>query len=304
MIKVAVTGGASGAAGELVRLLVNHPDVELKWIHSRENAGAAVTDVHRGLAGETYMRFTDRMDWDGVDQLFVCPGSDVAVNDAPASVKIVDLTGERCMPGGHDYIYGLPEYNRKALVRGARHVACPGAVATALSLALLPLAARGVSVGSVCAAAVTGADVAAMIPDRPLRHPAAAEAEALLRSVRPGFTDGISLMAFTGPSGRGVLATVCADMPAGLGVDDVRGIFVDFYSDHSFTFVSDRPVDIRDVADTNRAMIHIEEAGARVIVTAVIDSMLKGAAGNAVHCMNLLFGLHERVGLVLKSSAG
>lgn len=325
MIKTAVTGGSACCAGELLRLLINHPDVEILWIHSPRHAGMAVTDIHSGLVGETYLRFTDRVDWDGVDLLFVCPDSQpatsgfLAANEVPPSVKIIDLSADHRIAGeDHDFIYGLPEHNRKALVRGARHVANPGPIATAVSLAMLPLAKQGPVGGDIHATAVAGSTVDADAADvrsfslfhanvsvsSPLSHPEASEVSQVIADISGApFTGKTDLIPIHGPFSRGVLAVVYADMPESLTVDRVREIYEDFYSDHSFTFVSRRPVDLKDVLNTNKALMHIDAADGRLIVTVVIDNLLKGAAGNAVHCMNLLFGLHERVGLILKPSA-
>ena len=304
MIKAAVTGGESRSAGELLRLLINHPDVVITWVHSRRYSGAHVSDVHRGLLGETFLKFGDTMAWDGVDLLFMCEDEEgcMALEAVPRTVKIIDLTGKRMMAeDGHDFIYGLPELNRKALVRGARHVASPGAVATSVSLALLPLAKEGMLSKDVHAAVVAGDSVAAECAPTVCDGPAA-EVRQVVTALQDNFASGIDITTLRMPCRGGLLAVVSMGMPSHMPVDDVRKLYEDYYSDHSFAFVSPGQVGVADVLNTNKAVMHVESANGQLIVTVAVDDLLKGGAGNAVHCMNLLFGLHERVGLILKSS--
>lgn len=324
MISVAITAGAEYTAGELLRLLVNHPDVEIAWVCSPEHAGRQVTDIHQGLLGETFLRFTDKPAWEGVDLVFLChPHGEaarfLAENPVPASVKIIDLSADhRLASDSHDFVYGLPELNRKAMVRGARHVANPGGFATAMTLSLLPLAKEGWLGSEIHTAAITGSTGEGSTPsadshfswrsdnvsvDTPLTHRHIPEVAQALCELQENFSAPVSFIPMRGPFARGILAVSYMDMPAGRTLADVRRTFEDYYSDHSFTYVSPRPVDLKDVVNTNKALIHHQEADGRLVITTVIDNLLKGASGTALHNMNLMFGLHERVGLTLKPSA-
>lgn len=324
MIKTAIIGGADYTAGELIRLLVNHPDVEMMWVHSPADAGKLLSDVHQGLLGETFMRFTDSIDWDGVNVAFLCSSrgdsqSVLAESNVPSTVKIIDMAVDhRIQAPDHDFIYGLPELNRKALVRGAHHVANPGHFATAISLSLLPLAKAQLLNGDICATAIcgsTGADADAAPALRysrrnnnvsvisPLSHRHVPEVVQTLRTLQPDFSGRIDFIPLMGSFARGILSVVHLPMPEGLSLPQVRELFEEFYSDHSFVSVANRPVDLKDVVNTNKCAIFIEQADQRLVITAVIDNLLKGASGNAIHIMNLLYGLHERVGLILKPSA-
>lgn len=301
MIKVAVTGAASPSAGELLRLFVNHPDVTVMWLHSPSHAGLSVTAVHRGLIGETYLRFSGDTDWTDVDLLFTCPGTDRSMPEVPPTVKVIDLTGSCLHTEG--FVYALPELNRKALVRGARHAVNPGAEAAAVALSLLPAAKEGLMAGDIAATVVAGtAGDAPAVSGAPLDHPAAAEAADALRELMPGFDRRIDVTVIGVPRQRGVIAVTSVPVAPGHDLESLTRLYEDFFSDHSFTFISRRPVDLNDVAHTNKAVMSLALSEGRLVVTTVADTFLKGSAGNAVHCMNLMFGLQERVGLSLKSS--
>lgn len=322
MIRAGIIGGAGYTAGELIRLLINHPDVELAWVNSTSNAGNLVSDVHQGLIGETYLRFTDSTAWDEIDVLFCCtPHGEakrfLAANDVPERVKIIDLSMDHRLKDGSDgFVYGIPEYNRKALVRGATKVANPGCFATAIELALLPLAKAMKLHSPIHVTAITGSTGAGVKPSatshfswrnnnvsvyKPLTHQHLAEIRQLLEEVQGGFGSEINFIPMRGPFARGIMAVVYMD--SSLDLSQVRHLYEEFYSDHNFTFVSERPVDLKDVVNTNKCAIHIDKVGDKLVITSVIDNLLKGAAGTAVHNMNLLFGLEETVGLHLKPSA-
>lgn len=322
MIRAGIIGGAGYTAGELIRLLLNHPDVEISWIHSSSNAGNPVTDVHQGLIGDTYIKFTDVTDWSAIDVLFCCTPHGATkkfmeANQVPGSVKIIDLSADyRIADGVHDFVYGLPELNRKALVRGARHVANPGCFATAIQLALLPLAKNLLINSPVHVTAITGSTGAGVKPSatshfswrndnvtvyKPFKHQHLAEIGQSLRSLQNSFNVPINFLPVRGCFSRGIYAAVYLDMPVEL--DELKRIYEDYYSDHSFTFVTDKAPDLKDVVNTNKCILHLDKVDGKLLVTSVIDNLLKGASGQAVHNMNLLFGLQERVGLTLKPSA-
>lgn len=322
MIKAGLMGGAGLKAGELTRLLINHPDVELIWIHDTDNAGALVSDIHQGLAGDFFMRFTREPDLGAIDVLFLCDHDGRSSEflesvEIPESLRIIDLSRDYRLPHpAHDFVYGLPELNRKAMVRGARHVAVPGGFATAIELALLPLARNLLLQDDINITAVTGSTGAdakrsSSTHDywpndnirvfRPLEHHHMPEITTTLLGLQPQFEGDISFIPMLASFSRGIMAVIYMD--SDLELDEVRRLYDEYYADHSFTCLKEGPVDLKDVVNTNKCLIHIDKVGDKLVITSVIDNMLKGAAGNALHIMNLLFGLQERVGLALKASA-
>lgn len=322
MINAAIIGGAGHRAGELIRLLVNHPDVTICWIHNPTAAGKLVSELHHGLTGETYMRFTEDIDLNGIDVAFSClpKGESAALLSQialPEGMKFIDLSSDFRTPNeDSDFVYGLSELNRKPMVRGALHVATPGSVAMAVELALLPLAKNLMLNSPIHITAITGTTDTETAPEsvidfeyrhdnislsRAFVHPQLNEIVNTLKSLQSSFNSQINLLSFGGSFPRGTL--VAAYMETPIDLDQIRNLYEDYYSDHNFTFIVDRPVDIKDVTNTNKCMIHLEKIDDKLLITAAIDNLLKGASGNAVHCMNLLFGLHERVGLFLKGSA-
>lgn len=322
MIKAGILGGAGYTAGELIRLLVNHPDVEIEWIHSSSNAGNPVTSVHKGLVGEIDMNFSSETPLDDIDVLFCCtPHGEsrrfIEANPLPESLKVIDLAQDfRLAEEGNDFIYGLPELNRKAVVRGGCHVANPGCFATAIQLGLLPLAKNLLLNAPIHVTAITGSTGAGVKPSatshyswrndnvsiyKPFRHQHLAEIRQSLSSLQNSFKAPINFIPVRGCFSRGIMAIMYMDCPVAL--DEIKRLYTEYYDDHNFTFVSDTPVDLKDVVNTNKCLIHLDKVDDKLLITTVIDNLLKGASGTAVHNMNLLFGLHERVGLQLKPSA-
>lgn len=325
MIRAGIIGGAGYTAGELIRLLLNHPDVEIAWVNSTSNAGNLVADIHQGLIGETYIHFTDATPWEDIDVLFFCTPHGqshkfIQENEIPDNIKIIDLSNDfRLEPdaeNNHDFVYGLPEFNRKPMVRGAKHVANPGCFATAIQLALLPLAKNGKLRGDVHVTAITGSTGAGVKPSptshfswrndnvsiyKPFRHQHLAEINRTLKALQSDYDGNILFIPVRGCFSRGIMAIVYVDTD--LELEDIREMYDEAYSDHSFTFISDRQPDLKEVVNTNKCILHLEKIDGKLLITSVIDNLLKGAAGTAVHNMNLLFGLSERTGLNLKPSA-
>lgn len=322
MIKTAIIGGAGYTAGELIRLLLNHPDVHLQWVHSVSNAGRPVTEVHQGLIGETDLHFTSDIDYTDIDCLFCCTPHGtarqfLAEHPVPEDTRIIDLSADhRIEDGTHDFVYGLPELNRKRIVRGARHIANPGCFATAIQLALLPLAKNLLINSTVHVTAITGSTGAGVKPGatshyswrndnisiyKPFRHRHLAEIRQTLGQLQTSFNSPIEFIPMRGCFSRGIFATLYLDCKVSL--ERLRELYDEYYSDHNFTFVTDKNPDLKDVVNTNKCILHLERIDDRLLITSVIDNLLKGASGTAVHNMNLLFGLHERIGLNLKPSA-
>lgn len=323
MIKVGIIGGAGYTAGELIRLLLNHPDVELKWVHSTSNAGNPVSGVHQGLVGETALYFTNETPLDAVDVIFLCTPHgesrkflELHKDNIPDDLRIIDLSQDfRIADDTHDFIYGLPELNRKYIIRG-KHVANPGCFATAIQLALLPLARNLLLNSDIHVNAITGSTGAGVKPSatshyswrndnvsiyKPFTHQHLAEIYQTLHGMQASFNSKVNFIPVRGCFSRGIFAMLYMDCPVELS--EIKKLYNEYYDDHNFTFVSDRMPDLKDVVNTNKCLLYLTKEDGKLLIVSVIDNLLKGASGQAVHNMNLLFGLHERVGLQLKASA-
>lgn len=322
MIKAGIIGGAGYTAGELIRLLINHPDVQIEWVNSSSNAGNRVDAVHQGLIGETDLKFISETPFEDIDVMFCCtPHGEtrkfMEAHNVPENLRIIDLsTDYRHQDGSHDFVYGLPELNRKKIVNGTKHIANPGCFATCIQLALLPLAKNLLLNSDIHVHAITGSTGAGVKPGatshfswrndnvsiyKPFKHQHLDEIRQSLTLLQNSFKSELNFIPVRGCFSRGIFASVYLDCP--LELDMVRKLYDDYYSDHSFTFVTDKMPDLKDVVNTNKCLLHLIKEGDKLLIISVIDNLLKGASGQAVHNMNLLFGLHERVGLALKPSA-
>ena len=318
MIRIGILGAAGYTGGELIRLLLNHPEAEIVFANSESNAGNKVSNVHEGLTGDTDLTFTSEMPFDQVDVLFFCFGhgkSEQFLQDhnIPNGVKIIDLAQDFRL--SNDFVYGLPEVNRDAICQ-AQRVANPGCFATAIQLALLPAAYLNLLKEDVSVNAITGSTGAGQKPGatthfswradnmsiyKPFQHQHMAEIRQTLRQVQ-GYLDAeIDFIPYRGPFARGIFCTAVIRTPA--PIDDIVETYKDFYHDAAFTHYSDAPIDLKQVVNTNKALVHCEKYGQKLLVTSAIDNLLKGAVGQAVQNMNLMFGMHEKAGLRLKASA-
>ncbi len=321
MIKVGIIGGAGYTAGELIRLLINHPDVELTFVNSTSNAGNFITDVHEGLYGETTMRFTDELPLDEIDCLFFCTAHGdtkkfMESHTVPDTVKIVDLSMDyRIKAPEHDFVYGLPELNRRQIC-SAKHIANPGCFATCIQLGLLPLAKHLMLNSDIHVNAITGSTGAGVKPSatshfswrndnisiyKPFTHQHLAEIKQSFSQLQNSFDSAIRFIPVRGNFSRGIFATTYLDCK--VDIDEIRKIYEEYYSDHSFTFVVDKNPDLKQVVNTNKCLIYLQRYEDQLLIVSMIDNLLKGASGQAVHNMNLLFGLEETIGLHLKPSA-
>ncbi len=319
MIKVGIIGGAGYTAGELIRLLINHPNVEIAFIHSTSNAGNAVSDIHGGLIGETDLRFSAEYDLTAVDALFLCSAHGQSrkfweENSAPEGLKIIDLAQDfRDESSG--YVYGLPEINRERIAATSR-LANPGCFATAIQLALLPLAANGLLKNEVHITAITGSTGAGVKPGatthfswrndnisvyKAFDHQHLIEIGRTLKSLQPSFDSAVNFVPMRGDFARGIFASVYTDCD--LTAEQAVALYNDFYADAAFTFAVERDVDLKQVVNTNKAVVRVAKYGTKLHIVSVIDNLLKGASGQAVQNMNIMFGLDERMGLNLKPSA-
>ena len=321
MIKVGILGGAGYTGGELIRLLVNHPDAEIVFVNSESNAGNAVADVHEGLYGETDLKFTSEMPFGDVDVVFFCFGhgkSEAFLKEhtLPARVKIIDLAQDfRLEAPGNDYVYGLPEINR-ARIAAARHVANPGCFATCIQLGLLPAAKMGLLTGDVMVNAITGSTGAGQKPGatthfswrncnmsvyKAFTHQHVPEIRQSLRQVQGTLDAEIDFIPYRGDFARGIFATSVVRTEA--AIEDIVSCYKEFYAGAAFTHYVDKAPDMKQVVNTNKALVHCDKFGDKLLVTSCIDNLLKGAVGQAVQNMNIMSGTDETHGLRLKASA-
>ncbi|MDR2117925.1 MAG: N-acetyl-gamma-glutamyl-phosphate reductase [Tannerellaceae bacterium] len=320
MIRIGIIGGAGYTAGELIRLLINHPDAEIVFIHSTSHADERVADVHGGLFGETDMVFSDVALTDAIDLLFFCTAHGdtrkfIESHPLPDALKVIDLSADyRIRSEEHDFVYGLPELNRRQICN-SKHIANPGCFATCIQLAVLPLARHLMLNGELHVHAVTGSTGAGVKPGatthfswrcdnlsvyKPFEHQHLAEIRQSLVQLQHSFRSAVNFIPVRGNFARGIFATTYINTKIELA--EIRHIYETYYSDHSFTFLTDRNPDLKQVVNTNKCLLHLQKFGDKLLIISMIDNLLKGASGQAVHNMNLLFGLEETVGLHLKPS--
>ncbi|MGN0304152.1 MAG: N-acetyl-gamma-glutamyl-phosphate reductase [Prevotella sp.] len=337
MIKIGILGAAGYTGGELIRILLNHPEAEIVFANSESNAGNLVSDVHEGLIGDTDLCFTDQMPFDKVDVVFFCFGhgkSEAFLKEhtIPDNVKIIDLAQDFRIKGNHDYVYGLPEIYRSE-ISACKHLANPGCFATCIQEGLLPLAKAGLLTHDVAVNAITGSTGAGQKPGatthfswrnnnfsvyKLFTHQHLHEICQTLNDLRPASApravdtldegydaDGITIdfIPYRGDFARGIFCTEVVTCDKAPDPDAVVELYKNFFKDAAFTHYSDKPLDLKQVVNTNKALVHVEVFGKKIVVTSVIDNLLKGAVGQAVQNMNIMFGLDEKAGLNLKATA-
>ena len=331
MIKIGILGAAGYTGGELIRLLIHHPEAQIVFANSESNAGNYVADIHEGLYGDTDMKFTADMPFDDVDVIFFCFGhgkSEAFIREhhIPQHVRIIDLAQDFRIagndsnagfmtPANHDFVYGLPEINRE-LIANARHVANPGCFATCIQLGLLPAAKLGLINDDVAVNAITGSTGAGQKPGatthfswrnnnmsiyKAFTHQHVPEIRQSLRQVQGYLDAAIDFIPYRGDFARGIFATevVRTDKP----IEEIVEGYKEFYKDAAFTHYVDKSVDMKQVVNTNKALVHCDKFGNKLLITSCIDNLLKGAVGQAVQNMNIMFGIDEKSGLNLKPSA-
>lgn len=318
-IEAGIIGGAGYTGGETIRLLLNHPNVELKFIHSRSNAGNVLSAVHADLAGDTELKFTDSIQQD-VDVIFLCLGhgesrkflQENKIND---SVSVIDLSHDFRLGdsvSGRSFVYGLPELN-KELIKKAKNIANPGCFATSIELGLLPLAKLGL-LKEVYTTGITGSTGAGQkLQDtthftwrannvsayKTLTHQHLKEITQSVKQLQPGFSGSINFVPWRGDFTRGIF--VSSVIATDKSLEALNKIYTDFYKDHPFTIVSGQTLDLKQVVNTNKCIINLEKEDDKLVVHSAIDNLLKGASGQAVQNMNLMFGIEETAGLKLKA---
>lgn len=337
MINVGILGAAGYTGGELIRLLLNHPEVNIVFANSESNAGNKVYDVHEGLIGDTDLEFSSDMPFDKVDVVFFCFGhgkSEAFLKEhtIPAAVKIIDLAQDFRIKGDHDYVYGLPEIHRNEIA-SCNHLANPGCFATCIQEGLLPLAKAGLLTSDISVNAITGSTGAGQKPGatthfswrnnnfstyklfshqhlheicQTLNELKPAAAPHVVDTLDEGFdADGITVdfIPYRGDFARGIFCTEVVTLSECPAPADIVALYKDFFRDAAFTHYSDKAPDLKQVVNTNKCLVHVDVFGRKVVVTSMIDNLLKGAVGQAVQNMNIMFGIDEHAGLNLKASA-
>ena len=337
MVRVGILGAAGYTGGELIRLLLNHPEVEIVFANSESNAGNKVYDVHEGLLGETELEFASEMPFDKVDVVFFCFGHGkseafLKEHSIPANVKIIDLAQDFRIKGDHDYVYGLPEIHKEEIAK-CQHLANPGCFATCIQLGLLPLAKAGLLTKDIAVNAITGSTGAGQKPGatthfswrnnnfsvyklfthqhlheicQTLNELKPASAPHVVDTLNEGYeAEGITVdfIPYRGDFARGIFCTEVVTLETSPTVSDIVALYKNFYEQAAFTHYSDKALDLKQVVNTNKALVHVEVFGKKVVITSMIDNLLKGAVGQAVQNMNIMFGLDEKAGLNLKASA-
>ncbi len=321
MIDIGIIGGAGYTAGELIRLLLNHPEANIVWIHSTSNAGKPIVSVHEGLMGDTELHFTGELDLNSIDLLFSCSAHGdtkrfMDTHTLPADLKVIDFTADyRLNAEDNPFIYGLPELNRRATCK-SQFVANPGCFATAIQLALLPMAKYQMLKGNISINAITGSTGAGVKPGatthfswrtdnisiyKPFEHQHIPEVRQSLTQLQPDFDAELDFIPYRGNFARGIFCTTV--LRTEYDEDTLYDMYEQYYDKDSFVFVRRENIDLKQVVNTNKCLLHLEKHGNRLLIISVIDNLLKGAAGTAVHNLNLLFNLEEKVGLNLKPSA-
>ncbi len=340
LVRVGILGAAGYTGGELIRVLLNHPDVEIVFANSESNAGNKVYEVHEGLMGDTEMEFTSEMPFDKVDVVYFCFGHGkseafLKEHSIPENVKIIDLAQDFRIAGDHDYVYGLPETHREE-IKKCQHLANPGCFATCIQLGLLPLAKAGLLTRDISVNAITGSTGAGQKPGatthfswrnnnfsvyklfthqhlheicQTLNELKPAGAPRVIDTLNDGYALGesegvtVDFIPYRGDFARGIFCTEVITLDEAKSAEEIADLYKAYYADAAFTHYSDKAIDMKQIVNTNKALVHTEVFGRKVVVTSTIDNLLKGAVGQAVQNMNLMFNLDEKAGLGLKASA-
>ena len=324
MIKVGVAGGAGYTGGELLRIIINHPNVDIKYVYSTSQAGNPVHNTHKDLLGETDLVFTNELL--EVDVLFLCLPHGTSKtflqdNTISENTKIIDLSTdfrhsiEEFESDKSGFVYGLPEFQREA-IKSATKIANPGCFATGIQFTLLPLAKAGKISDDIHVSAVTGSTGAGRVPSdtshfswrtgnisvyKQFSHQHLKEIKATLKHLQPSFDKAVNFIPYRGNFSRGILASVYTKFDGTL--EEARQLYKDFYAEHPFVHFVDAALDLKQVLNTNKCVLQVELHDGNIYIQSAIDNLLKGASGQAVQNMNLMFGLEEKAGLRLKTVA-
>jgi len=321
MVKIGIIGGAGYTAGELLRILLNHSEVEIRFVQSSSNAGNLISDVHIDLLGETDLRFIDKMPFEEVDVIFLCMGHGKSIefvenNKLTESLKVIDLSHDfRLKRAGNIFVYGLPELNREQ-IKQANYIANPGCFATGIQLAILPLAANEKLIGEVHVQAITGSTGAGQNPTstshfswrngnlssyKVFQHQHEGEILQSLKQLQPGFENDFNFVPIRGNHTRGIFVSCYTKFDG--TIEEANEMYKQFYAEHPFVFISDKNPALKQVVNTNKAVLYLEKHGNKLVIISITDNLIKGASGQAIQNMNLMFGLDEKSGLKLKPVA-
>ncbi len=324
MIKIGIVGAAGYTGGELLRILVNHPQAEIAWAHSKSQAGKHVYATHTDLLGDTDLTFSgddiaSLLALEGLDVIFLCSGHNeskkfLTENLIPDTLKIIDLSTDfRDQSNG--FVYGLPELQRDK-IKTATKIANPGCFATSIELALLPLASAGLLTDDVHVSAITGSTGAGQALSatthftwrnnnvsiyKAFTHQHLKEIKMSLNALQSGFNKEINFIPYRGDFARGIMANVYTKFSG--TIEEALALYQNYYASHPFTHVSTQDIDLKQVVNTNKCLIQLQKHEGNLLITSEIDNLTKGASGQAVQNVNLLFGLPETAGLRLKAAA-
>jgi N-acetyl-gamma-glutamyl-phosphate reductase len=321
-IRAGIVGGAGYTGGEMLRILINHPNVDIVFVHSTSSAGKHVYDVHTDLFGDTDLQFASELS-NAIDVLFLCVGHGDAkkfleANEIPDSIKVIDLSqdfrlSQNSKLKSKNFVYGLPELNREA-IRSADNIANPGCFATCLQLGLLPLASKGLLTHEVHITATTGSTGAgqSLSPTthfawrndnlsvyKAFSHQHLNEIGQSLRQLQPDFGQAVNFVPYRGDFTRGIIASIYTESE--LSEAEALQLYKEFYAGHAFTHVTNKDIDLKQIINTNKCFVQVKKHDNKIFIISIMDNLLKGASGQAVQNMNLMFGLDERAGLRLKA---
>ncbi|HHH49986.1 MAG TPA: N-acetyl-gamma-glutamyl-phosphate reductase [Saprospiraceae bacterium] len=318
MISVGIVGGAGYTAGELIRILLYHPKATIHFVQSNSQAGKAISEIHTDLIGELDMDFIPKAIF-SVDIIFLCMGHGKSKsffdnNDIPKTCKIIDLSHDfRIKKEGNVFVYGLPELN-KPKIKQADYIANCGCFATAIQLALLPLAKNQLLQHDIHVHAITGATGAGQLPRatthfswrnnnlsvyKAFQHQHLQEIKQSLVQLQNDFDAEINFIPVRGDFPRGIFASVYTKFDGSL--EEAANLYQRFYQDDPFTIISLQNPNLKQVVNTNKCILHLEKHGNKLLIISEIDNLIKGASGQAVQNMNLMFGFEETMGLLLKA---
>lgn len=302
MIRTAIAGADTPMSGELIRILINHPDIEIVWAYSPSSAGKNLTSVHHGLTGDTDLLFTSSGLPDDVDLLFIDAESEASLFDVKAidrpELKIIDMSHTSIPPfADNEWIYGLSEIFRKNMVRGGRKVIVPGSIAALALISLFPLASHLMLSGTIKLSVTAPLDIST--PSR--LEDSRKEILEIIKQVQLGFNGDVEIDYTPTAPEKFREIRVSTVMPLLADINTIRDLYEKTYSDHNFSFISDSPVSTDEVTGTDKCIISLYETDGKLTIDSVSDCRMRGGAGDAVHAMNLIYGLHEKTGLYLKA---
>jgi N-acetyl-gamma-glutamyl-phosphate reductase len=320
-IQIGIIGGAGYTAGELLRILLNHPQIELVFVHSTSNAGNKISDIHKDLLGDTNLVFSGEMDFSGLDVIFLCMGHGKSVEfmskqSLPENLKVIDMSHDfRLKRNGNHFVYGLPELNREE-IRTSKFIANPGCFATGIQLTVLPLAASQLITDEIHVNAITGSTGAGqglsstthfswrngnVSAYKIFSHQHLDEINQSINQLQKSYSPSLNFVPVRGNHTRGIFAVAYTKFNGSL--EDAQNLYAEYYKGHPFVILTKENPDLKLVVNTNKCILYLEKHGDKLLIISITDNLIKGASGQAVQNMNLMFGIDEKTGLNLKPIA-